>query len=94
MYTALTSQMSTLIHTIWLKLTAGLIQRYDEAEAEVYNALITLIRDTTVLREYAAAALFIMQVCGVLWSAGEAGPYPSSRPHPPSRPLRVRSRAV
>ena len=42
--------------------TAGLIQRYDEAEAEVYNALITLIRDTTVLREYAAAALFIMQV--------------------------------
>ena len=61
-YISLTSWMSTLVHTMTYRCTAGLIQRYDEAEAEVYNALITLIRDTTVLREYAAAALFIMQV--------------------------------
>ncbi|GAX80227.1 hypothetical protein CEUSTIGMA_g7665.t1 [Chlamydomonas eustigma] len=38
-----------------------LIQRYAESETEVFNALITLIRDTTVLREYVAAALMIMQ---------------------------------
>ena len=42
--------------------SSGLIQRYNEIELEVHNALLTLIRDTTVLREYAAAALLIMQV--------------------------------
>jgi hypothetical protein len=41
---------------------AGLAQRYAEVEAEVFNALLTLIRDTTVLREYAAAAIAILQV--------------------------------
>lgn len=40
---------------------AGHAQRYAEAEAEVFNALLTLIRDTAVLREYAAAALAIIQ---------------------------------
>mmetsp|Transcript_6260 Transcript_6260/g.13714 ORF Transcript_6260/g.13714 Transcript_6260/m.13714 type:complete len:422 (+) Transcript_6260:115-1380(+) len=38
-----------------------LTQRYTEVEAEVFNALLSLIKDTAVLREYAAAALFIMQ---------------------------------
>ncbi|KAJ9517380.1 hypothetical protein QJQ45_016756 [Haematococcus lacustris] len=41
-------------------------QRYAEVEAEVFNALLTLIRDTVVLREYAAAALAILQRCFTL----------------------------
>jgi len=43
-----------------------LAQRYAEVEAEVFNALLTLIRDTTVLREYAAAAIAILQRCFTL----------------------------
>mmetsp|Transcript_13998 Transcript_13998/g.24544 ORF Transcript_13998/g.24544 Transcript_13998/m.24544 type:complete len:472 (+) Transcript_13998:83-1498(+) len=45
---------------------ARLVLRYQEAEAEVFNALLTLIRDTSVLRDYAAAALAIMQRCFTL----------------------------
>ncbi len=48
--------------TLALLLCTGLGQRYMKEEAEVFNALLTLIRDTSVLREYAAAALAIMQV--------------------------------
>jgi len=42
---------------------AGLAARYHEMEAEVFNALLTLISDTAVLRDYQAAALAIVQVC-------------------------------
>ena len=41
---------------------AGLAARYHEMEAEVFNALLTLISDTAVLRDYQAAALAIVQV--------------------------------
>lgn len=41
--------------------TVRATQRYAEVEAEVFNALLTLIRDTSVLREYAAAALLILE---------------------------------
>jgi hypothetical protein len=34
---------------------------YGEAEAALYNSLFTLIKDTSVLRDYAAAALLIVQ---------------------------------
>lgn len=42
--------------------TNRLAQRYAENEAEVFNALVTLIADTFHLREYIAGALLIMQV--------------------------------
>eukprot|EP00967_Tisochrysis_lutea_P153683 scaffold303859_cov23-Tisochrysis_lutea.AAC.1 len=45
---------------------AGLAARYHEMEAEVFNALLTLISDTAVLRDYQAAALAIVQVSAVL----------------------------
>uniref|UniRef100_A0A7S3VMU7 BAR domain-containing protein n=1 Tax=Dunaliella tertiolecta TaxID=3047 RepID=A0A7S3VMU7_DUNTE len=40
-----------------------LAARYHEMEAEVFNALLTLISDTAVLRDYQAAALAIVQRC-------------------------------
>lgn len=37
--------------------------QYQEMERMVYNSLFTLVRDTSVLREYTAAALQIIQEC-------------------------------
>lgn len=42
---------------------ARLTARYTEIESEVYNALLTLIKDTAVLKQYAAAGFFIFQRC-------------------------------
>lgn len=39
------------------------MEAYQEMERTVYNSLFTLIKDTSVLREYAAAAILIMQDC-------------------------------
>jgi hypothetical protein len=38
------------------------MSQYQEMEQTVYNSLFTLIKDTSVLRDYAAAALLIVQV--------------------------------
>ncbi|PNW78553.1 hypothetical protein CHLRE_09g392500v5 [Chlamydomonas reinhardtii] len=38
-----------------------LTQRFKDVEAEVYNALLTLINDTKVLKQYAATALVVYQ---------------------------------
>lgn len=43
-------------------LLAGLTTRYIEVEGEVYNALLSLIGDTLVLKRYAAVALFLYRV--------------------------------
>uniref|UniRef100_A0A6T8PT08 BAR domain-containing protein n=1 Tax=Chlamydomonas leiostraca TaxID=1034604 RepID=A0A6T8PT08_9CHLO len=63
-------------------------QRYAEAEAEVFNALLTLIRDTAVLREYAAAALAIIQRCFTLayTSFDLSSPVPMPLLPPPAVP--------
>lgn len=63
-------------------------QRYAEAEAEVFNALLTLIRDTAVLREYAAAALAIIQRCFTLayTSFDLSSPVPMPMLPPPAVP--------
>lgn len=37
--------------------------RYTEGELEVYNAVLALVKDTEVLRDYAAAAVVILQKC-------------------------------
>lgn len=37
--------------------------RYAESEQEVYNAVVALVKDTEVLRDYAAAAVVILQKC-------------------------------
>lgn len=42
----------------------GTMSQYQEMEQTVYNSLFTLIKDTSVLRDYAAAALLIIQVLG------------------------------
>lgn len=42
---------------------ARLTQRFKDIEQEVFNALLTLIKDTAVLRQYAAAALVVMENC-------------------------------
>lgn len=42
---------------------ARLTQRFKDIEQEVFNALLTLIKDTAVLRQYAAAALVVMEGC-------------------------------
>jgi hypothetical protein len=36
--------------------------QFQEMEQTVYNSLFTLIKDTSVLRDYAAAALLIVNV--------------------------------
>jgi hypothetical protein len=36
--------------------------QFQEMEQTVYNSLFTLIKDTSVLRDYAAAALLIINV--------------------------------
>lgn len=38
------------------------MSQYQEMEQTVYNSLFTLIKDTSVLRDYAAAAILIVQV--------------------------------
>jgi hypothetical protein len=38
--------------------------QFQEMEQTVYNSLFTLIKDTSVLRDYAAAALLIVNVSG------------------------------
>ncbi|GFR45226.1 hypothetical protein Agub_g6623 [Astrephomene gubernaculifera] len=40
---------------------ARLLQRYRDVEGEVYSALLTLINDTQVLKQYAATALVVYQ---------------------------------
>lgn len=42
---------------------ARLTQRFKDIEQEVFLALLTLIKDTAVLRQYAAAALVVMEGC-------------------------------
>lgn len=42
--------------------------QFQEMEQTVYNSLFTLIKDTSVLRDYAAAALLIINVSGT-WPA-------------------------
>lgn len=41
---------------------SGTMSQYQEMEQTVYNSLFTLIKDTSVLRDYAAAAILIIQV--------------------------------
>lgn len=41
---------------------AGTASQFQEMEQTVYNSLFTLIKDTSVLRDYAAAALLIVNV--------------------------------
>lgn len=41
---------------------AGTASQFQEMELTVYNSLFTLIKDTCVLRDYAAAALLIVNV--------------------------------
>lgn len=48
---------------------AGTMSQYQELEKIVYNSLFTLVKDTAVLREYAAAALQIIQVGWAGWRA-------------------------
>jgi hypothetical protein len=45
---------------------AGTASQFQEMEQTVYNSLFTLIKDTCVLRDYAAAALLIVNVRALL----------------------------
>lgn len=48
----------------WLLLLArilGLAQRYAETEAEVFNALLSKIQDSTALRDYIYESLLTMK---------------------------------
>jgi hypothetical protein len=57
--------MATTDHLKALYPSAGTLSQYQEMEQTVYNSLFTLIKDTSVLRDYAAAAILIIQVCVV-----------------------------
>jgi hypothetical protein len=46
---------------------------YQEMEQTVYNSLFTLIKDTSVLRDYAAAAILIVQVRAAVKATGGGG---------------------
>jgi hypothetical protein len=55
--------------------------QFQEMEQTVYNSLFTLIKDTSVLRDYAAAALLIINVScahrnGLMLSSSRAFPLP------------------
>lgn len=57
-----------------------LTQRFVEKEDEVFNALLSLIRDTAVLKQYAGAALSVYEAAFAQAHAGFAGlaPMPTS----------------
>ncbi len=61
------------ISFLFALLLAGLAQRYAEKEAEVFNSFLRLIRDSCVLRDYAALALAILQVCVAVHASGMLG---------------------
>lgn len=51
-------------HIPWLLLlpsSSGLAQRYAETEAEVFNALLSKIQDSTALRDYIYESLLTMK---------------------------------
>lgn len=50
------------MYHVLLLIRAGTASQFQEMELTVYNSLFTLIKDTCVLRDYAAAALLIVNV--------------------------------